>query len=36
MAFQSPLFVAMKLKPVWFTEDELKGHIEADYRPGQR
>jgi penicillin amidase/acyl-homoserine-lactone acylase len=35
-ADQSPLFVAMKLKPVWFTEDELKGHIEADYRPGQR
>ncbi|MDE2164411.1 MAG: acylase [Alphaproteobacteria bacterium] len=32
---QSPLFVAMRLKPVWFTEAELKGHIEADYRPGQ-
>jgi len=26
----------MRLKPVWFTEDELKGHIESDYRPGQR
>jgi acyl-homoserine-lactone acylase len=35
-ADQSPLFVAMKLKPVWFTEDELKGHIEEDYRPGHR
>jgi len=35
-ADQSRLFVAMKMKPVWFTEDELKGHIEADYRPGQR
>ena len=35
-ADQTPLFVAMKLKPVWFTEAELKGHIEADYRPGRR
>jgi acyl-homoserine-lactone acylase len=34
-ADQTPLFVAMKTKPVWFTEDQLKGHIEADYRPGQ-
>jgi hypothetical protein len=30
------LFVAMRLKPVWFNEADLKGHIEADYRPGQR
>jgi penicillin amidase/acyl-homoserine-lactone acylase len=34
-ADQSPLFVAMKTKPVLFTMDELKGHIEADYQPGQ-
>jgi acyl-homoserine-lactone acylase len=34
-ADQSPLFVAMKTKPVLFTMDELKGHIEADYSPGQ-
>ena len=34
-ADQTPLFVAMKTKPVLFTEDELKGHIEADYRPGE-
>ena len=34
-ADQTPLFVAMKAKPVLFTEDELKGHIEADYRPGE-
>ena len=34
-ADQTPLFVAKRLKPVWFTEAELKGHIEADYRPGQ-
>jgi penicillin amidase/acyl-homoserine-lactone acylase len=30
---QVPMFVAMKTKPVLFTRDELKGHIEADYRP---
>ena len=35
-ADQAPLFVAMKTKPVRFTWAELKGHIEADYQPGQR
>jgi penicillin amidase/acyl-homoserine-lactone acylase len=35
-ADQSPLFVAMRLKPVWFNESDLKGHIGADYRPGQK
>ena len=35
-ADQTPLFVAMKTKPVWFTDAELKGHIEADYAPGQK
>jgi penicillin amidase/acyl-homoserine-lactone acylase len=34
-ADQTPLFVAMKTKPVLFTEDELKGHIISDYRPGE-
>jgi acyl-homoserine-lactone acylase len=34
-ADQTPLFVAMKTKPVLFTRDQLKGHIEADYKPGQ-
>ncbi|HSM95249.1 MAG TPA: acylase [Rhizomicrobium sp.] len=33
---QVRMFVAMKTKPVLFTRDELKGHIEADYRPGQK
>jgi acyl-homoserine-lactone acylase len=33
---QSPLFVAMKTKPVLFTQAELAGHVEADYRPGGR
>ena len=34
-ADQTPLFVAMKTKPVRFTEAELAGHVEADYAPGQ-
>lgn len=34
-ADQTPLFVAMKTKPVWFTDAELAGHIEAQYAPGQ-
>jgi penicillin amidase/acyl-homoserine-lactone acylase len=33
-ADQVPLFVAMKTKPVRFTAEELAGHVEADYRPG--
>jgi penicillin amidase/acyl-homoserine-lactone acylase len=33
-ADQSPLFVAMKTKPVLFTEAQLAGHVEADYQPG--
>ncbi len=35
-ADQVPLFVAMKTKPVLFTQAQLAGHIEADYRPGER
>jgi acyl-homoserine-lactone acylase len=35
-ADQSPLFVAMKTKPVLFTQTQLAGHVEADYRPGER
>jgi penicillin amidase/acyl-homoserine-lactone acylase len=35
-ADQSPLFVAKRMKPVWFYEADLKGHVEADYRPGHR
>jgi len=35
-ADQSPLFAAMKTKPVLFTEAQLAGQIEADYRPGDR
>ena len=35
-ADQSSLFVAMKTKPVLFTTAQLRRHIEADYRPGER
>jgi penicillin amidase/acyl-homoserine-lactone acylase len=35
-ADQSPLFVAMKTKPVLFTQEQLQGNIEAEYQPGQR
>jgi acyl-homoserine-lactone acylase len=35
-ADQTPLFDALKTKPVRFTQAQLAGHIEADYRPGER
>ncbi len=35
-ADQSPLFVAMRTKPVLFTIAQLRGHIESEYRPGRR
>jgi acyl-homoserine-lactone acylase len=35
-ADQTPLFVAMKTKPVFFTQGQLTGNTEADYQPGQR
>ncbi|HTD73358.1 MAG TPA: acylase [Steroidobacteraceae bacterium] len=35
-ADQTPLFVAMKTKPVLFTQSELNGNVEADYHPGDR
>ncbi|MBN1347327.1 MAG: acylase [Phycisphaerae bacterium] len=34
-ADQVPLFVAMKTKPVWFEEAELRQHLEGEYRPGE-
>lgn len=34
-ADQTPLFIAMKTKPVMFTQSQLAGHIEADYHPGE-
>ncbi|HEV3317189.1 MAG TPA: acylase, partial [Candidatus Angelobacter sp.] len=35
-ADQSPLFIAMKTKPVLFTQAQLARYIEVDYRPGER
>jgi acyl-homoserine-lactone acylase len=35
-ADQTPLFVAMKTKPVLFTQSELAGNVESDYHPGER
>jgi len=34
-ADQTPLFVAMKTKPVLFTQSQLAGNVEADYHPGK-
>jgi acyl-homoserine lactone acylase PvdQ len=31
---QAPLYAAGKLKPMWFTREELEGHIERIYHPG--
>jgi penicillin amidase/acyl-homoserine-lactone acylase len=33
-ADQSPLFVACETRPVWMTEDEIRVHLEREYRPG--
>ncbi len=30
------LFVGMRTKPVRFTREELEGHVEESYRPGNR
>jgi penicillin amidase/acyl-homoserine-lactone acylase len=35
-ADQTPMFVAMQTKPVLFTQAQLAGQIESDYRPGDR
>lgn len=35
-ADQTPMFARMQTKPVLFTEEQLKGHIEEDYAPGWR
>ncbi|HYE46034.1 MAG TPA: penicillin acylase family protein, partial [Caulobacter sp.] len=35
-ADQAPLFASKRFKPVLFTEDQLRGHVVEDYRPGKR
>ena len=32
-ADQAPLFVRHQTKPVWFTAEQLRGHVEREYRP---
>ncbi len=34
-ADQAPLFVASKLKPVWFEEADVRAHLEREYVPGE-
>lgn len=34
-ADQAPLFADKKLKPVWFTEAEVRQHLQREYRPGE-
>jgi acyl-homoserine-lactone acylase len=34
-ADQAPLHTAGELRPVWFTEADVKAHAEKTYRPGQ-
>jgi penicillin amidase/acyl-homoserine-lactone acylase len=33
-ADQAPLFARRQLKPVWLDEDEIRAHLEREYRPG--
>lgn len=33
-ADQASDFVARNLRPVWFTEADIRAHLEAEYRPG--
>ncbi len=33
-ADQAPLFANRQLKPVWLDEDEIRAHLEHEYRPG--
>lgn len=34
-ADQAPLFVSRILRPEWFTETEIRAHLEREYRPGE-
>ncbi len=34
-ADQAPLFVQRQLRPVWFTESEIRVNLESEYRPGE-
>ena len=32
---QARLFAAHQFKPVWFSEEQIKAHLERAYRPGK-
>jgi penicillin amidase/acyl-homoserine-lactone acylase len=34
-ADQSPLFAGLETKPVWFHEEDIRAHLEREYRPGE-
>ncbi len=34
-ADQAPLFAECKMKPVWLDEQEIRQHLEREYRPGE-
>jgi penicillin amidase/acyl-homoserine-lactone acylase len=34
-ADQAPLFARLETKPVWFDEDDIRAHLEREYRPGE-
>lgn len=34
-ADQSPIFLREEVKPIWMDEDDLRQHLEKEYRPGR-
>lgn len=34
-ADQAPLFARQEMRPVWFTEEEVRANLEREYRPGE-
>ena len=34
-ADQAPLFAKRETRPIWFDEDEIRAHLEREYRPGE-
>lgn len=34
-ADQAPLFANLEMKPVWMSEEEIRQHLEAEYKPGE-
>ncbi len=33
---QIAVYAGHRLRPVWFTEAEIKAHMEREYHPGER